>query len=66
MSKAIFKFNGGAGAILCSKCRVIIKTGKDFNENESKAMRGEAKLEEQFCNACKALEREKKIDEILK
>jgi hypothetical protein len=32
--KAIFKMNNGLGAILCSKCRVIIKTGKDFTNEE--------------------------------
>jgi len=57
--KAIFKFNGGRGAILCSKC--IIKTGKDFTENEWRAYRGDIELEEQICNACKAKERENQI-----
>ena len=38
--KAIFKFNSGHGALLCSKCKVIIKTGKDFTEEEIKAIKG--------------------------
>ena len=51
--KAIFKFNGGLGALLCSKCRVIIKTGKDFTEDEKKAMKGEINLPSQYCKNCK-------------
>ena len=27
-----FKFNGGNGAILCDKCGVILKQGKDIPE----------------------------------
>lgn len=48
-NQAIFKFNGGNGALLCSKCSVIIKTGKDFTELEHQAMKGEAKLQPQYC-----------------
>lgn len=51
--EAIFKFNGGLGALLCSKCRVIIKTGKDFTEDEKKAMKGEINLPPQYCKNCK-------------
>jgi len=29
MTKAIFKYNNGNGALLCSGCRVILKEGKD-------------------------------------
>ena len=65
IGKCIFKFNGGLGAILCSECRVIIKTGKDFTETEWKAFRGETKLEEQFCDACKAKLREERINQVL-
>jgi hypothetical protein len=53
MDKAIFKFNGGNGALLCSKCNVIIKTGKDFTEEEKKALRGEKKLPAKYCDKCK-------------
>lgn len=63
--KAIFKFNGGQGAILCSKCKVIIKTGKDFTEVEIKAFRGEVELEEQICNACKSDIRQEQIDSVI-
>lgn len=53
MEKAIFKFNGGLGALLCSKCRVIIKTGKDFTDDEWKCIRGEIELPKQYCEKCK-------------
>ncbi len=60
-SKAIFKFNGGNGALLCSKCSVIIKTGRDFTEAERSAAKGDAYLSAQYCEKCKALiEDEKK------
>lgn len=51
--KAIFKFNNGQGAILCSKCSVIIKTGKEMTEEEVKAMKGEIHLDPQHCKNCK-------------
>jgi hypothetical protein len=54
MSKAIFKFNNGNGAILCSKCSVIIKTGIDFTEDEWKGIRGEKHIKAQYCDKCKA------------
>ena len=53
MKEAIFKFNNGNGAILCSKCHIIIKTGKDFTQQEKEAMIGKRHLEEQFCDKCK-------------
>jgi hypothetical protein len=62
----VMKYNGGAGAILCSECNVIMKTGKDFTQEEWKAFRGEIKLASQFCNLCKAKLRDEKIDQILK
>ena len=65
MKKAIFKFNGGLTAIVCNRCRVIIKIGKDFTEVETKAFRGDIELEEQICNACKSKEREKQINSVL-
>lgn len=49
---AIFKFNGGAGALLCSKCKVIIKTGKDFDEQEIKAIKGYITLPPALCESC--------------
>ena len=53
MSKAIFKLNNGRGALLCSRCRTIIKVGYEWTETERKASKGEAKLEAQYCNKCK-------------
>lgn len=54
MKKLIIKFNGGALAILCSKCRVIIKTGEDFTEEEKLYVKGDIKsLPSQFCEKCK-------------
>lgn len=49
MNKAIFKFNNGNMAILCSKCRAIIKTGVDFNEMEKFAAKGVITLLPQYC-----------------
>lgn len=51
--KAIFKLNNGNLAILCSKCSVIIKTGKDFTKEESLASKGKLLLNSQFCEKCK-------------
>jgi len=54
MNKVIFKFNNGNGAILCSCCYCIIKTGSTFTEEEWEAIRGEVSLEAQYCsNHCK-------------
>ena len=53
MMKAIVKFNGGRGAILCSKCRVIIKEGHEFTPEELQYIRGELNhLPPQFCEQC--------------
>ena len=52
MKKAIVKFDNGLGAILCSNCRVIIKTFKDLSKEEIKALElGELKA--QYCEKCK-------------
>lgn len=58
MSKAMFVFNGGHGALLCSKCRVIIKTGWKFTEEEKMAIKGKIKLPAQYCDNCKSKENE--------
>jgi hypothetical protein len=59
--RAIIKFNGGLGAILCSKCRVIIKTGKSYTEEEIKYSKGEIEyLPPQYCETCKNQENDKK------
>ena len=51
-SKAVFKFNSGMFALLCSKCRRIIKEGRYFTEEEWKACRGEIKIKAQYCDDC--------------
>lgn len=51
--KAIFKFNGGRLAMLCSKCTVIIKIGNDFTQEEHLAAMGKVKLAPQYCEKCK-------------
>lgn len=51
--KAIFKYNGGLGALLCSSCSVIIKTGKDFTDEELKAIKGKGPMPPaQYCETC--------------
>jgi hypothetical protein len=52
-SKARFKFNSGQGAMMCSQCNTIIKTGRDFNEDEWRALRGEKHMPPQYCEECK-------------
>lgn len=52
-NKVIFKFNNGQGALLCSKCFIIIKYGKDFTKTEHLAMQGKVKLKSQYCNTYK-------------
>lgn len=51
--KAIFKFNNGISALLCSDCRTIIKTGDQFNSKEWRALRGENHMPPRYCNECK-------------
>jgi hypothetical protein len=51
-SKVVFKLNGGLGALLCSKCSIIIKTGRDFTKEEHFAMQGKIKLGPQYCDKC--------------
>ena len=52
-ASCIFKFNNGNAAKICSTCHVIIKTGKDFTDEECKACRGEKWMAPQFCDKCK-------------
>jgi hypothetical protein len=51
-NKAIFKFNNGLAALLCSKCSKIIKIGQNFNEHELNALKGISNLPQQFCDSC--------------
>ena len=52
--RARFKFNSGHGALLCEKCAVIIKIGKDYTADEIKASKGEIEMEPQYCEKCKS------------
>jgi hypothetical protein len=52
--KAIFKYNNSHGALLCSGCRVILKDGSSFSDEEMEAFQGATELEAQYCNTCKA------------
>lgn len=52
--RAILKFNGGNLALLCSKCSVIVKTGKDFTDEELNFVLSENKhLDPVYCSKCK-------------
>jgi hypothetical protein len=53
MGTAKFKFNNGNMAILCSNCDKIVKTGKDFTEQEWKALEGKGDVESVYCVDCK-------------
>ena len=53
MNKAVFKFNSGQGALLCSKCRKIIKIYSEMNADEQLAFDGKKELEPQYCIKCK-------------
>lgn len=52
MSNAIFKYNSGHSALLCSGCAVILKTGKEFNDIEIQAIRGQRHMDAVFCLPC--------------
>lgn len=60
MERAIIKFNGGRLALLCHSCRVIIKTGIEFNEQEEEYALGKSILEPQFCESCKTKKKDVK------
>jgi ferredoxin len=62
MEKAIVKFNGGALALLCSSCRVIIKTGKDFTPEEMEFTLNDKHLDPQYCEKCNNLSLEKQVN----
>lgn len=53
MEKAILKFNGGKLALLCSKCRIIIKTGIEFTKEEKEFAFGKINLPPLYCERCK-------------
>lgn len=49
MERAIIKFNDGMGAVLCSRCRKILREGGSMTQSDIKAMRGELLLPPQYC-----------------
>ena len=51
--KAIVKFNNSKLALLCSKCRTILKTGKDFTKEELKFVFEKGQLLPRYCEKCK-------------
>ena len=51
-AKAIFKYNSGLGALLCSNCRTIIREGFDLTKDDWKALRGELHMDPQYCDKC--------------
>ncbi len=51
--KAKFRYNNGRLALICSKCSIIIKTGKDFTKDEKKACFDEVHLKPQYREKCK-------------
>lgn len=51
--KAVFKFNSGVLALLCSGCSKILKRGFEFTQEEHLACMGKAILPQQYCNKCK-------------
>jgi ferredoxin len=52
--RAQVKFNSGMLAMLCSACRVIIKTGEDFTKEEVEYTLSKGLyLPPQFCEKCK-------------
>lgn len=53
MGTAKFKFNNGNMAILCSNCDKIVKTGKDFTEQEWAALEGKGDIASVYCEDCK-------------
>jgi ferredoxin len=61
-NKALFKYNGGRGALLCSMCRVILKTGDQFTEEEIEAIKGHAIMEPQYCLKCQLIQALNEID----
>lgn len=52
-NKAVFKFNNGIGALLCSKCSKVIKTGLEMTQEEWETI---SQLEAQYCEDCGGLE----------
>lgn len=51
--RLIIKFNSGNGAILCSGCAKILKTGNEYTNEERNYALGKLRyLPPQFCDEC--------------
>ena len=51
--KAVIKWNNGMLAILCTKCRKILKTGVHFTSEEWEYVKYKSKcLPPQYCDKC--------------
>ena len=55
-NKAQFKYNGGRGALICSECRVILKTGDQFTDEEIAAIKGHEFMPAQYCKKCQLVQ----------
>jgi len=54
--KAIVKLDSGKISVLCSKCRIVIKSGSELSEEEKESIFVKNNLEAQYCEKCKKLE----------
>jgi len=52
VKKAILKLNGGLGAVVCSNCAVIIRSGNTLTDEDRLAIKGKIKLYSQYCKNC--------------
>lgn len=52
MKKAIYKFNGGRGALLCSGCSRVLRQGAELTKEDLQALRGEIIQPPKFCVKC--------------
>lgn len=64
MGTAKFKFNNGNMAMLCPNCDKIVKTAKDFTDQEWKALEGKGDVKSIYCEDCK--DKVIDLDEIIK
>ena len=64
MGTAKFKFNNGNMVMLCPNCDKIVKTAKDFTDQEWKALEGKGDVKSIYCEDCK--DKVIDLDEIIK
>ena len=53
MGNAIFKFNSGHGALLCSGCDIIIREGEDLTRLDLRCIKDDYSVGAQYCEKCK-------------